>query len=224
MSFDHFVQVICPTPGYPIYESVVRYMNGTPVPLTLKTTETGDLQWDWAALRSRLTPKTRIFIWNDGHNPTGHLASQEDREEVVRIATEYNMWVLSDEAYFHMTYEIPVLPSIATFPGMRERTVILITASKSWSCTGWRVGAAVGPRKVIDMFGKLTCNDESMTTNFAQWACIPAFNGECDGDIAHIRGELKKRRDVLHNLVNQIPGFSAPLPQSLLDQIEKGIV
>ena len=191
-------------------------MNGTPIPLTLKHSEDGSMQWDWAALRACITPKTRIFIWNDGHNPTGHLASHADREEVCRIAAEHNMWVLSDEAYFHMTYDIPSIPSIASFPGMRDRTVILITASKSWASTGWRVGAAVGPRKVIDMFGKLTCNDESMTTNFAQWACIPAFDGECADDVAHIKEELRKRRDLLHELVNQVPGFSAPLPQSML--------
>mmetsp|Transcript_25723 Transcript_25723/g.35679 ORF Transcript_25723/g.35679 Transcript_25723/m.35679 type:complete len:749 (-) Transcript_25723:139-2385(-) len=219
MKFLHAVmnpgdEVIVPTPGYPIYESLVRYLGGVVVPLTLKES-TNELRWDWESLKRRVSKRTKIFIWNDAHNPTGAMGREEDRQEVVHIATDFNMWVLADEAYFHIVYDDPgVLHSIVKYPGMKERTVLLITTSKSWSCTGWRVGAAVGPKKVINMFGKLTCNDESMTSNFVQWACIPAFTGECDHQITVIKTELKKRRDLLFDLVNKIPGFSAPLPHA----------
>ncbi len=205
-------EVVIPSPGYPIYESLVKYMGGKIIPLQLKSTQ--DHKWDWETLKSSITNKTKIFIWNDAHNPTGTLSTPEDRRELVRLAKQHDMWVLSDEAYFHLTYDIPVLKSIVCYPGMKERTVLLITISKSWSCTGWRLGAAVGPKQIIDIFAKLSSNDESMTTNFVQWAAIPAFEGHCDHDINKIKKELQIRRDCLFSMVNEIPGFSAELPRA----------
>jgi len=212
-------EVIVPFPGYPIYESLVRYLGGKAIPLQLlpvesKIDENSDYSWDWENLTSLISNKTRIFIWNDAHNPTGTLSSPEDRLEMVRLATKHNLWVLSDEAYFHVTYDQPLLKSIVSYPGMKKRTILLITISKSWACTGWRLGAAVGPKSIIDTFVKLSSNDESMTTNFVQWAAIPAFEGHCNDDMKMIKKELKKRRDLLFTLVNKIPGFSAVLPRA----------
>jgi len=171
---------------------------------------------DLEQMKSQITPKTKALIYNNYHNPTGHASSDEEMQAIAQIAIEHDLWVLSDEAYFHFVYdESKKNKSIAALPGMKERTVILITTSKSWAMTGWRVGAALGPKEVIDMFAKLATNDEACTCHPLQWAAIQTF---ANPEVQRLREimfqELKARRDLIHELVNKIPGFSAVLPPS----------
>lgn len=126
---DH---VMGPAPGYPIYESVVDYFDGVYDPYFYKEQEDGSFALDMDSFRTRLTDKTRFLIYNNYQNPTGAVSSREEMEEVAKFAVEHDLHVLSDEAYFHLVYdEAPV--SIVSFPGMKERTVVLFTCSKSWA-------------------------------------------------------------------------------------------
>lgn len=206
-------EVLYPTPGYPIYESLINFYGGVPKPYYYKETSTG-FSPDFEHIEKLISPKTKIFIWNDCHNPTGALATPAERERIASICIKHNLWVLSDEAYFHLVYDKPHSDSIISLPGMRERTIILFTCSKSWAMTGWRVGCAIGPKAVIASFAKLATNDEACTTNFLQWAAIAAFEERCHDFIANLKKTLLERRNVLVKRLSTIPGFSCHPPPS----------
>eukprot|EP01102_Stenamoeba_stenopodia_P009353 TRINITY_DN2755_c0_g1_i1.p1 TRINITY_DN2755_c0_g1~~TRINITY_DN2755_c0_g1_i1.p1 ORF type:complete len:748 (+),score=221.89 TRINITY_DN2755_c0_g1_i1:136-2379(+) len=206
-------EVLYPSPGYPIYESLINFYGGVPKPYYYKETD-GQFGPDFDQINSLITPKTKIFIWNDFHNPTGALATKAQREQIAEICIRHNLWVLSDEAYFHLVFGKPHGESIVSLPGMKERTVILFTCSKSWAMTGWRIGCAIGPKEVIALFAKLATNDEACTTNFIQWGAIAAFEERCHDFIEHLKKTLTERRDVLVRRVNQVPGFSCKTPPS----------
>ncbi|MCB0074595.1 MAG: aminotransferase class I/II-fold pyridoxal phosphate-dependent enzyme, partial [Caldilineaceae bacterium] len=110
-----------------------------------------------------------MLIYNNYQNPTGAQSSRAEMEEVAELAQRHDLWVLSDDAYYEIQYGAPAI-SIVNLPGMQERTVILYTCSKRFAMTGWRLGAAIGPQPVIDVFNKLNTNAESCTTHFIQRA------------------------------------------------------
>jgi len=184
-------EVLYPSPGYPIYESVINYLGGKLVPYSFIESAEG-FELDLEDLKSKVTEKTKIFIYNNYHNPTGVASSDEEMEEIAKICNEHNLWVLSDEAYFDLVYD-GSSKSIVALPGMKERTCILHTFSKSWSMTGWRLGAAIGPKHLIDGINQLNTNDEACTTHFVQIAGLAAlkerkFIDEC------LLVELKKKK------------------------------
>ena len=172
--------VLYPSPGYPIYESLIRFLGGVPLPYTYKLADDGTLALDMDVLKRQMDhPRARVLLWNDLHNPTGYCATKDELESVAQRACDHNMWVLSDEAYFHVVFDDAVRgQTIASYPGMRERTVMLVTASKTWAMTGWRVGAAVGPAGIIDSIVKLATNDEGCTNHFVQAAALAAFSDQ----------------------------------------------
>jgi len=124
--------------------------------------------------------------------------------EIAKIANEHDLLVLSDEAYFNIIYENVKGKSIVALPGMHERTLILYTYSKSWSMTGWRLGAAIGPQWIINLINKLNTNDESCTTHFIQWAGVECLSEEGRKFTAEIVRKLQERRDVLVEAINQV--------------------
>eukprot|EP00211_Chloroparvula_japonica_P003856 CAMPEP_0119133412 /NCGR_PEP_ID=MMETSP1310-20130426/13355_1 /TAXON_ID=464262 /ORGANISM="Genus nov. species nov., Strain RCC2339" /LENGTH=790 /DNA_ID=CAMNT_0007124099 /DNA_START=56 /DNA_END=2428 /DNA_ORIENTATION=- len=209
--------VLYPSPGYPIYESLIRFYGGVPLPYTYTTAGDGTLCLDMAVVRRQMdaAPARKVLIWNDMHNPTGYVASAAEHEEIAAMAVARDMWVLSDEAYFHVVYEKEDFGrSIVTQEGMRERTVILMTMSKTWAMTGWRLGAAVGPAHVIEAIAKLATNDEGCTCHFTQVGAVVAFQ-DADHPRTHahsdkIVAELRRRRDRMLELVAQVPGFMTP--------------
>ncbi len=203
--------VLFPTPGYPIYESQVEYFGGIGQPYSYTQTATG-FAIDLDHLRSQITPATKVLIYNNLQNPLGCESSLDEMRALADLAIEHNLWVLSDEAYFEMRYA-GTSTSIASLPGMRERTVILYTFSKKFAMTGWRLGAAIAPRAIAESIAKLNTNDESCTTHFVQAAGVEALQGDQSGALA-ILAELERRRDAAVDQLHTGPGFVIAKPES----------
>ncbi|MGD9999799.1 MAG: pyridoxal phosphate-dependent aminotransferase [Ilumatobacteraceae bacterium] len=204
-------EVLYPNPGYPIYESQIEYHGGTAVPYRYIETPTG-FALDLEYLESRITPRTTALIYNDLQNPLSAESSAEEMQAVADLAIRNDLWVLSDEAYFEMRYG-GESHSIASLPGMQERTVILYTFSKKFAMTGWRLGAAIAPIAVADTIAKLNTNDESCTAHFVQWAGLEGISGDQSGP-ARLREVLRSRRDAAVDAVNAVPGMHTARPQA----------
>ena len=143
--------VLYPNPGYPIYESQINYYGGNALPYGYIPMDNG-FAIDREAVEAQITDSTKLFIYNNYQNPIGAESDPDEMEWVAELAHQHNLWVLSDEAYFHIRYQGDS-ESIASLPGMAERTVILYTFSKTYGMTGWRLGAAIGPAKLCDSVG-----------------------------------------------------------------------
>ncbi len=203
-------EVLYPNPGYPIYESQIEYHGGVAKPYRYVPTETG-FGIDLDQVRSLITPQTRAIVYNDLQNPISAESTQAEREAIAALAIEHDLWVLSDEAYFEMRYS-GQSTSIASLPGMAERTTILYTFSKKFAMTGWRLGCAVAPKPIADVISKLNTNDESCTTHFVQWAGLEALRDPSGA--TPIRETLQGRRDACHAALNAIPGMSVAKPNA----------
>ena len=201
--------VLYPNPGYPIYESQINYFGGRALPYRYHETATG-FGIDLEQLRT-LAPQARLLIYNNLQNPLGCESSAQEMAEIARIAIEYNLDVLSDEAYFEMRYA-GKSASIASLPGITERTVILYTFSKKFAMTGWRLGCAAGPENVIAQIAKLNTNDESCTTHFVQVAGVEALANPAGA--APILAELQGRRDAAIAALQQVPGLKVARPDA----------
>lgn len=204
-------EVLYPNPGYPIYESQIEYQGGIAVPYGYIETASG-FDLDMEAISDAITPKTRVLIYNNFQNPNGAQSSQQEMQQLAKLAIENDLWVLSDEAYFEIQYS-GTPESIVSIEGMKERSVILYTCSKRFAMTGWRLGAAIGPQNVIDVISKMNTNIESCTTHFIQRGMIEAIEGDSSGPDAII-DELRKRRDAAVAGLNAIEGISIAAPLS----------
>src|SRR5690606_25960871 len=149
-------EVLYPNPGYPIYESQIDYYDGVAVPYGFVETENGFVL-DMDRIRNAITPRTRVLIYNNYHNPTSAQSDRAEMEELARLVVEHDLWVLSDDAYYEVCYGGEAL-SIVNLPGLQERTVILYTCSKRFAMTGWRCGAAIGPEEVITAISRFNTN------------------------------------------------------------------
>jgi len=204
-------EVLYPSPGYPIYESQIEFLGGIPKPyryLEGDSTFTIDLDM----LKRQITPRTRILVLNDLQNPTGAECSAAERESLAELALQHDLYVLSDEAYFDIRYE-GHSTSIVSLPGMAERCVILYTFSKKFAMTGWRLGASIGPKPIIDVITKLNVNDESCANHFIQYGAIEGLTGEQSGP-RQILKILKERRDLAVDLLNRCPGVRCQRPNA----------
>ncbi|MUN63431.1 aminotransferase class I/II-fold pyridoxal phosphate-dependent enzyme [Kocuria sediminis] len=204
-------EVLYPNPGFPIYESQIEYLGGTSVPYRYLPTESG-FAIDLDQVRASITPHTVAIIYNDLQNPISAESTAAEREAVAQLAQEHNLWVLSDEAYFETRYE-GVSNSIASLPGMAERTVILYTFSKKFAMTGSRLGCAVAPPEIAKVLSTLNTNDESCTTHYVQWAGIEALRGPQE-PVQQMLDVLRERRDAACELVNATPGMHVAVPHS----------
>ncbi len=204
-------EVLYPNPGYPIYESQIEYFGGTAVPYRYLETPRG-FALDLDHLATLITPRTRAIIYNDLQNPLSAEATPEEMAAVAELAVAHDLWVLSDEAYFEMRYS-GTSTSIASLPGMQERTVILYTFSKKFAMTGWRLGAAIAPAPLAATIAKINTNDESCTAHFVQWAGVEAVTGDQAGPAA-LLAELRTRRDAAVDAVNAIPGMHTARPEA----------
>ncbi|MFO7631811.1 MAG: aminotransferase class I/II-fold pyridoxal phosphate-dependent enzyme [Caldilinea sp.] len=204
-------EVLYPNPGYPIYESQIDYFRGVGLPYRFVETADG-FQMDMEYLESLITPKTRILFYNNSQNPLGTESSPAEMQRVAELAIKHNLWVLSDEAYFEVRYS-GATTSIASLPGMQERTVILYTFSKKYAMTGWRLGAAIGPKELIQAIARLNTNDESCTTHFVQWAGVEALRGDQSTARANVE-TLRDRRDATVEILRQIDGLVVHKPES----------
>ena len=204
-------EVLYPNPGYPIYESQIEYFGGVAKAYRYLPSSTG-FSIDLDQVRSLITPATKAIIYNDLQNPIGSESSDEERGAIAQIAIENDLYVLSDEAYFEMRYS-GTSTSIASLPGMQERTVILYTFSKKFAMTGWRLGAAVGPQDIADTITKLNTNDESCTTHFVQYAGVEAILGD-QTEAAAMLDVLVDRRDTAVTAIAEIPGMTVAAPEA----------
>jgi aspartate/methionine/tyrosine aminotransferase len=202
-------EVIYPNPGFPIYESMINFVGATPVPVPLLMEK--DFRFDIEQLKSLVSPKTKMIILNSPHNPTGGVLTKEDLEAIAEAAIENDIMVLSDEIYSRMVYEGD-FASIAQFPGMQERTIILDGFSKTYAMTGWRLGYGVMPKWLAAHVANLMVNSNSCTAAFSQWAGIEALKGPQDEPKKMIEA-FRRRRDVIVDGLNQIPGFRCLRPR-----------
>ena len=202
-------EVIYPDPGFPIYESMVRFAGATPVPMRLH--ERLGFNPDVDELGRLVSPRTRLIIVNSPNNPCGSVMPEQSLRRIAEMANEADAVVLSDEIYKDFHFEGPHV-SITRFPGMRERTVLLDGLSKSYAMTGWRVGYGVFPEELVEPVTRLMTNSVSCTAAFVQRAAVLALGGPQDSVHAMV-AEFRARRDVLVEGLNAIPGISCPMPQ-----------
>ncbi|MCY4072370.1 MAG: aminotransferase class I/II-fold pyridoxal phosphate-dependent enzyme [Chloroflexi bacterium] len=167
-------EVVVPDPGYPAYRSMVEFVGGVPVPMPLL--EERSFAFDPVILAELVSDKTRMIVINSPNNPTGSLLSADDLNAVAGIVRDGDIWVLSDEVYCEMVYDRPFL-SIASIPGMKERTVLLDSFSKTYAMTGWRLGYGAASKSVADAMSLLSGNIHSSAAEFTQHAGLAALEG-----------------------------------------------
>jgi len=202
-------EVIYPNPGFPIYESVVNFVGGVPVPIPL-TEETG-FGFDLAELERRVSRKTRLIIINSPENPTGGVLDPDDIGRIAELARHYRVPVLSDEIYRRFLYE-GRFASIASLPGMKPQTIILDGFSKSYAMTGWRLGYGVMPPALAEHMTRLMTNSASCTATFIQHAGVAALQGD-DAPVREMVEEFRLRRDLMVDGLNRIPGVTCQRPR-----------
>jgi aspartate/methionine/tyrosine aminotransferase len=204
-------EVLYPNPGFPIYESQIEFHGGVAKPYGFIPGKTNFLL-DFEAIEAAITPRTRLLIYNNQHNPTGAESPPEELEALAELALAHDLYVLSDEAYWDIRYS-GTSRSIASLPGMAERTVILYTFSKKFAMTGWRLGGAIGPKEVIAVIATLNVNEESCTNHFVQYAGVEALTGDQSGAQEILR-VLQERRDVAVRAINDIAGITCYSPDA----------
>jgi aspartate aminotransferase len=202
-------EVIYPNPGFPIYESVIKYLGAKPVPLQLR--EDKGFSFSIDDLASLVGEKTKLLIINSPQNPTGGVLSAGDLDAIAALAVKHDFWVLSDEIYNKIIYE-GRHESISTRPGMLERTIILDGHSKTYAMTGWRLGFGVMPVKLAEVVAQLQTNCTSCTASFTQIAGAEAFTGPQDA-VRGMVAEFRRRRDLLVDGLNAIDGITCLRPK-----------
>jgi aspartate/methionine/tyrosine aminotransferase len=206
---DEGDEVIYPNPGFPIYESAIDFVGGKSVPLQLK--EENEFRIKIDDVKKLITPKTRMIILNSPQNPTGGILTEEDIRAIARLAIDHNLMVLSDEIYDRIMYDGYRPFSIASIPGMQERTIILDGFSKTYAMTGWRLGFGVMPEELAKLVTKLQVNSTSCTSSFSQIAAIEALTGP-RGDVENMVKEFEKRRNFIVDGLNAIDGIRCHKP------------
>ncbi len=202
-------EVIYPDPGFPIYESMIRYTGATPVPVTL--TPERDFTFDPDDLLGKLTPSTRLVVLNSPQNPTGGVLPAADLARLAGGLAGRDLMVLSDEVYSEILYSGEHV-SISQFPGMRERTIILDGWSKTYAMTGWRLGFGVMPPALAEQVTKLQINSVSCAPAFCQIAGAAALKMD-RGPVHAMVEEFRRRRDTIVDGLNSIPGFECLRPE-----------
>lgn len=201
-------EVIYPDPGFPIYESMIRFLGAVAVPIPLR--EDRHFSFDLDLFSSRLSDRTKLVILNSPHNPTGGMIPRADLQMIATMLRDRPLMVLSDEIYSRIWYESEPL-SIASLDGMADKTIIVDGFSKTYSMTGWRLGYGVMPSWLADAVNKLMVNSNSCTASFTQRAGIAALLGPQDCVTAMVN-EFRNRRAAIVRGLNQVPGFRCPLP------------
>lgn len=201
-------EVMYPNPGFPIYESVINFVGAKSVPYPLR--EEKEFSFDIDEFLSLITDKTKMIILNTPQNPTGGILTEDDLRAVAKVAQEKGIYILSDEVYLNIIYE-GVHHSIASLPGMQERTIILDGFSKTYAMTGWRLGYGAMPGDLAAKIVQLQINSNSCTATFSQYAGMEAIRGSQD-EVHKMVAEFKKRRDVIVDGLNAIKGISCLRP------------
>ena len=204
-------EVIYPDPGYPVYRSLVNFVGATPVPVRLR--EERGFRMDLDELASLVCDRTRMLIVNTPQNPTGGVLTRDDVEFVSRLATERDLWVVSDEIYSQIVYGFEHV-SLLSQPGMKERTILLDGLSKAYAMCGWRLGYGVAPRELTAQMEKLMINSSSCAAAFTQMAAIEAFESpESAAAVERMVEQFRRRRDLVVDGLNALPGVRCQRPE-----------
>ena len=202
-------EVVYPDPGFPIYESMARFVGAKPVPYAI--TQEHDFRVDLDELEGLVNERTRLLIINSPANPTGGVFTRSDIERVADLVLRHpELTVLADEIYGRIVHDGEHV-SIASFPGLAERTIVLDGFSKTYAMTGWRMGYAILPEPLVDPFGKLVINSVSCVSSFSQVAAVEALTGP-QGDVDAMVREFRARRDIVVDGLNAIPGIECAVP------------
>ena len=201
-------EVLYPDPGFPMYESITAFAGATPVPVPLR--EGNQFRIDVDELASLITPRSKLLIINSPHNPCGSALTPQDCEAIAALAIRHDLIVLSDEVYWALRYD-GRHASVLEYDEMAARTVLLDGWSKTYAMTGWRLGFGVFPEPLVEPVTRLAINSVSCTSAFSQYAAIAALDGPQDGVTAMV-SEFRRRRDVIVDGLNAIPGVSCLPP------------
>ncbi len=201
-------EVIYPNPGFPIYESMIRFVGARPVPYSLREAEDFDIAPD--VIRDRISERTRLIIFNSPQNPTGGVTSPRQTAELAELLARRDVFILSDEIYSRLIFEGEHV-SFAQFPALRRHTIILDGFSKAYAMTGWRLGYGIMEPQLAQQVTRLMTNSNSCTASFTQMAGIAALRGD-QSSVDLMREEFRRRRKVMVERLNRIPGFSCVEP------------
>jgi len=201
-------EVIYPDPGYPIYESVARFAGAVAKPLVLR--EERGFRVDPDDLRRLVNPKTRLIVLNSPHNPCGSVLTRNDIEAIAEIVGRSGAMVLADEIYWQIMYESTHV-SLASIPGMKERTIILDGFSKAYAMTGWRLGFGVMRKDLAAKIARLMVNSNSCAAAFTQIAGIAALRGPQE-PVKKMVAEFRRRRDVIVQGLKGVEGVTCAVP------------
>ncbi len=202
-------EVLYPNPGFPIYESMIRYVGGVPVPVRL--VEAKDFALDVDQLVSKVGNRTRLVILNDPHNPTGGVIPEAGLRAIADAAAKHGAPVLADEIYGRIVYAVEH-KSIAAMPGMEPLAIVLDGFSKTYAMTGWRLGYGIMPAPMAQVVAKLQTNATSCTASFSQLAGVAALRGD-QSPVDHMVQEFSRRRDAIVDGLRNIPGFTCVRPK-----------
>jgi aspartate/methionine/tyrosine aminotransferase len=202
-------EVLYPDPGFPIYRSAIAWAGATPVPLPLRASANFAIDPD--ELASLLSPRTRLVILNSPNNPTGAVMSAEELEAVAQVLEGTDAWILADEVYAKILYDV-ASPSLASFPQLRERIVLIDSCSKTFAMTGWRCGFAAVPEPLREPLTRFFINSTSCVPPFVQRAAVAALTGPTDA-VDEMVATFRSRRDVVIARLNALPGVSCRTPQ-----------
>jgi len=204
-------EVMYPNPGFPIYESMINFVGAEPVPMPLK--EENDFAIDTEDTIEKISDKTKMIILNFPENPTGGVLTKENLEAIAdKVKNRDDLIIISDEIYSQMIYE-GEHKSIASLPGMKEKTVIIDGFSKTYAMTGWRLGYGVMRKDLAEKITQLMINSNSCTCAFTQMAGIEALRGPQD-EAKRMVEEFKRRREVIVSGLNKIEGITCKKPQA----------
>jgi len=203
-------EVIYPNPGFPIYGSVINWIGAKPVPIPLR--EENDFRMDVDEFGKLVTPKTKYVIINTPQNPTGGVLTKEDIQAIAEIALEHKFWVLADEVYGNILYDGCTHYSLAEIDGMEKQLILLDGFSKTYAMTGWRAGYGCMPKELAKWVAQLQTNSNSCVNSFVQRACLEALQGPQD-EVYRMVAEFEKRRNVIVDGLNAIPGFKCLKPK-----------
>jgi len=205
-------EVIYPDPGFPTYAAMIAVAGGTPVPAPLREEDDFAFDLDWLA--ARVGSRTRLIVLNSPSNPTGGVLSRPVLERIADLAIRRDVWVISDEIYARITYDVEAT-SIASLPGMLERTIICDGFSKTYAMTGWRLGFGIMPERLAERVELLLTHASGSTATFTQYAGVAAIEGPQE-PVDRVVGEYRRKRDMLVAGLNAIRGIRCRTPQGAL--------
>ncbi len=203
-------EVIYPDPGFPTYEAMIGIAGGVSRPVALK--EESGFSFDLEAFDQLVSNKTKLIILNSPSNPTGGVVPRADLEHIAKAAIQHDCWVLTDEIYGNLLFDRLSAPSIASMPGMRERTIIVDGFSKTYAMTGWRLGYGIMPEALAERVALLLTHSVGCTAHFTQLAAIEALTGPQDY-VAKMVAEYQRRRDLMVSGLNRLVGVECQKPQ-----------